>query len=105
MQCSVTIFSFGPNNVGQPKLHIAVKRRKQARPEMSEHPSSITQGEQDTSTGDKHFMVLFCFSRNTTTALGRCAVTDSHLVQPEEVIPMADESQRPRSSYSSLAGK
>lgn len=48
-------------NQAATKLHIAVKHRKQAWPETSDHPSSITHGEQDTSTGtNSSWFLFFC---------------------------------------------
>lgn len=91
MQCSVTLFSFGRSNVGQPGSNKAAYRcetPKQAWPEMSGHPSSITHGEQKVAKGtNSPCWGFFCQGHNSSSlALGWCVVTAIHLVQQEMIL-------------------
>lgn len=73
-------FSFGPNNAERSgSVRSCISRRntpKQARRQMSDHPSSITHGRRrERLRGD------------TVAASGRCAAAAVHLMQPIKVIP------------------
>lgn len=105
MQCSVTSFSFAPNNVGHPGNNEAAYRCENTPNKHGWKCQTIHHLlPMESRMLQRGQIVLFLFQEHNSSRLflGRCAVTGIHLVQPEEAIPKAED---PRSSYSSLAGK